>query len=66
MKSDNNWHFIYEIKENRRNGRWRYTNFHEREIVGKMKENEENRGINVKNASHNQFIDFFSFTFLSV
>ena len=37
-----------KIKENRRKGRWRDTNLHEREIRRKIKENEEIRGINNK------------------
>jgi len=36
---------------------------HAREIRGKMKENEENRGINDKKASKNQFETFFGLVF---
>ena len=50
-----------KIKENRRKGRWRDTNFHEREIEGKMKENEENRGINDKKAYEEQLLAFWQF-----
>ena len=39
-----------KIKENMRKGRWRDTGLHEMEIEGKMKENEENKGLNNKKA----------------
>ena len=48
-----------KIKENERKGRWKVTNLHENEIEGKMKENEENRGLNNKKASEDQFTTFY-------
>ena len=48
MHRGNNWNLIMKIKENKRKGILRDLNWHEEEIRGKMKENEENRGINDK------------------
>jgi len=36
---------------------------HEREIEGKVKENEENRGLNDEKASEDQFTTFYQFNF---
>ena len=55
--------YFRKIKEDRRKGRWRVTNFHEREIEGRIEENEENKGLNDKNASKDQFTYFCWFGF---
>ena len=49
-----------KIKENGRKARWKVTSFHEREIEGKI-ENEENRGHNDKKAYEDQFNTFGQF-----
>lgn len=40
-----------KLMENRIKERWKVTYLHEREIEGKLRENEENRDLNDKNAS---------------
>lgn len=39
---------------------------HEREIEGKIEENEDNRGLNDKNPYGNQLVSFATLTFVSV
>ena len=47
-----------KLKENTRKGRLRDTYLHERENRGKMKKNEENRGLNDKRAYEDQLTTF--------
>ena len=50
-----------KIKENRRKGRWKVTSLHVRKIEGKIVKIEENRGLNDKKASQDQFTTFDNF-----